>query len=102
MSLRKQFLKSDDTCKVTFRLPKRQAGSVGSVFLVGDFNDWDGRATPMNHLKSGDFTVTLPLKSGRDYQFRYLLDGATWENDGEADQYVRSPISPEDNSVVKL
>jgi 1,4-alpha-glucan branching enzyme len=100
MSLQKRFLKSRPVCKVTFKLPKQVAGEAGAVALAGEFNGWDTAATPMKKLKSGDFTVTLDLETGREYQFRYLIDGDRWENDEAADGYVTSPYPGVDNSVV--
>ena len=44
--------------------------------------------------------TTLELKPGREYQFRYLIDGRQWENDWHADKYVQSPIGDSENSVV--
>jgi 1,4-alpha-glucan branching enzyme len=100
MSLQKRFLKSKPVCKVTFKLPKQVAGEAGAVCLVGEFNGWDTAATPMKKLKSGDFTVTLDLETGREYQFRYLIDGDRWQNDEAADRYVPSAYPGVDNSVV--
>lgn len=100
MSLKKQFLKSKPVCKVTFRLTKEQAQSAEAVYLVGDFNEWSEDATPMKKLKNGDFTLGLDLESGKDYQFRYFLDGETWENDWDADDYVPSSVGDVDNSLV--
>jgi 1,4-alpha-glucan branching enzyme len=100
MGLQKQFLKSKPVCKVTFRLPKQVAGGAGAVHLVGEFNGWDTAATPMRKLKSGDFTVTLDLETGGEYQFRYLIDGDRWENDEAADRYMPSPYPGVDNSVA--
>ena len=37
--LKKQFLKTKEVCKVTFSLPEAVQGET--VFLVGDFNNWD-------------------------------------------------------------
>ena len=37
--LKKQFLKTKDLVKVTFSLPEAVQGET--VFLVGDFNNWD-------------------------------------------------------------
>jgi 1,4-alpha-glucan branching enzyme len=102
MSIKKRFLKSRPECKVTFRLPKKAAGQAGIVHLVGDFNNWEVHATPMNKLKSGVFSTTLDLKVGREYQFRYLIDEIDWENDGEADKYVPSSFPGAENSVVVL
>ena len=43
--------------------------------------------------------ATLDLDAGREYQFRYLINGKDWHNDWEADKYVANPFSG-DNSVV--
>jgi 1,4-alpha-glucan branching enzyme len=100
MSLTKRCLKTRPVTKVTFRLPAAASNNARQVHIVGDFNDWDHRATPMEKLKSGDFKVTLDLESGREYQFRYLIDGEIWENDWDADRYQPSGISTAENSVV--
>ena len=54
----------------------------------------------MKKLKNGNYAVTLELKPGREYQFRYLIDESKWENDWNADKYVKSPYGDSDNSVV--
>ncbi|MBN2298235.1 MAG: isoamylase early set domain-containing protein [Deltaproteobacteria bacterium] len=100
MSIKKQYLKSKPVCKVTFTLNKHMTGSAGRVFLVGEFNDWDTQALPMKPVKDGVFNLTVNLEKGHEYQFRYLLDGDTWENDDCADKYVRTPFGDSDNSVV--
>jgi 1,4-alpha-glucan branching enzyme len=100
MSLKKQFLKSKPVCKVTFRLTKEQVKGADTVYIVGDFNEWNETATPMKKLKNGDFSLGLDLASGKDYQFRYLLNNETWENDWDADDYIPSSVGDTDNSVV--
>ena len=102
MSLKKQYLKTRDRCKVTFRLPKAAAGNASVVHVVGDFNNWSTVETPMTQLKSGEFKVIVELAPGREYQFRYLLDQTAWENDWAADRYVKSEFGNCDNSVVVL
>ena len=97
MMLKKQYLKSKPLCKVTFYTPSAIAAE--SVYLVGDFNNWDEEATPMELMKDGRFRVTLSLETGKEYQFRYLVDKTEWHNDWEADKYVPNPFSG-DNSVV--
>jgi 1,4-alpha-glucan branching enzyme len=99
MSLKKQYLKSKPVCKVTFTLPKEAAGAAKSAHVVGDFNNWNARANGMKKLKDGTLTATITLKRGKEYQFRYLLDGAIWENDWSADKYVQNRFGS-DNSVV--
>jgi 1,4-alpha-glucan branching enzyme len=96
--LKKRFLKSGKV-KVEFTVPDAIAANAESVYLVGDFNNWDESATPMTRYKNGKFKVTLDLEPNREYQFRYLVNGSQWHNDWDADRYVANPFSG-DNSVV--
>ena len=102
MSLVKKHLKSKPLCKVTFRLAPELANGAGQVALVGDFNDWNPATLPLEKLKSGEFKVTVDLEAGREYQFRYLLDGKVWQNDDGADRYVPSGFAGTENSVVEV
>src|SRR5215471_11587139 len=48
------------------------------VALVGDFNDWDARLTPMRADRDGRlWTVTVPLTPGR-HRYAFLVNGARW------------------------
>lgn len=99
MSFKKQFLKTKPVCKVSFRLDAAEASGATKVQLLGDFNNWDKSAEPMTALKSNDFTATLELETGKEYQFRYLIDGATWKNDSQADSYTSNSFG-EENGVI--
>ncbi len=99
-SLKKTYLKSRNACKVTFRLAWEAAYDAKQVCIVGEFNDWNPTATRMKKLKSGEFSVTLELEPGREYQYRYLIDNTRWENDWGADRYEVSPFGDCENSVV--
>ncbi len=99
MSFKKQFLKSKPVCKVSFRLDAAEASGAKKVQLLGDFNNWDKSAEPMTALKSNDFTATLELEAGKEFQFRYLIDGTEWKNDSQADSYVANSFG-EENSVI--
>ena len=100
--LKKQYLKTRSTCKVTFRISKDAAGSARNIYLVGEFNDWDAQATPMTPLKNGEFTTLLELDTSQsEYQFRYLYDGNHWENAWEADGYALNGVDGE-NSIVRV
>lgn len=101
MSFKKQYFKTKPFCKVTFTVPKQLAAFAKTVHLVGDFNDWNKSITPMKRLKNGSFTATLYLTPDCEYEFRYLLDGVTWENDPQADKYV-SNVYGSDNSLVAV
>ncbi|WP_128545822.1 isoamylase early set domain-containing protein [Larkinella soli] len=103
MALAKQYLKSKPTiCKVTFSLPADTVNGASSVALVGEFNGWNAEAAPLKKQKDGSYKTTLELPVGQEFQFRYLIDGDKWINDQEADKFVTSGVSSEDNSVVVL
>lgn len=76
------------------------AVDANGVHIVGDFNNLNIYANPMQRIKNGGYTVVLELELGREYQFRYLIDEHRWENDWNADKYVKSPYGDTDNSVV--
>jgi 1,4-alpha-glucan branching enzyme len=100
--LKKRYVKSRKIAKVTFELPAAELPEgikAESVYLVGEFNDWDSTATLMPRAKGGTFRVTLELEPGREYQFRYLVNGEHWHNDWQADAYVPGGLG-EDNCVV--
>ena len=103
MSLSKKFLKSKPVCKVTFTLPGEIANGAKKVGLIGEFNDWNiKKPIAMKALKNGSFKATVDLETGKSYQFRYLVDGSTWQNDDQADAYVPTGVSDEENSVVEV
>jgi 1,4-alpha-glucan branching enzyme len=102
MAVAKQFLKSKPVCKVTFALPAEAVNGAKKVFVAGEFNNWDTAAQELKKQKDGSFKATVELPVGNEYQYRYVLDGTTWENDWEADKYVASGVSGEENSVVVL
>jgi 1,4-alpha-glucan branching enzyme len=98
--IKKQYLKSDKSCSVTFRLPKESAPDAQVVTIVGDFNNWNVKETLMNKLKSGDFKLILKLPCAREYRFRYLIDSNRWENDWCADKYVPNAFGCDDSVVI--
>lgn len=102
MSLKKQFSKSKNVCKVTFSVDAELIAGAKEVALLGEFNAWDPSEDTMRKLKDGSFSKTIELEVGREYQFRYLVDGKTWINDKEADKYIASGVAAEENSVVSL
>jgi 1,4-alpha-glucan branching enzyme len=85
---------------VTFELPASTWAE--RVNLVGEFNDWDTRATPLARDRvDAAWKTTMELEAGRRYRFRYLIDGREWLNDWHADGYVANPYGSDD-SVVDL
>jgi len=84
---------------VTFEMPA--SVWADSIHLVGDFNNWDTRSMPLKQRHSdGVWEITLTLEAGHEYQFRYLVNGADWQNDWQADRYTPNPYNSE-NSVIR-
>lgn len=102
MSIKKQYYKTKPYVKVTLTLPKEAAPEAKKVTVAGDFNGWNKTSDEMTQLKNGSFKYTTQLEQGKEYQFRYLIDGNTWENDWEADKYVGGGASYDENSVIDL
>lgn len=99
--LKKQYLKNKPTCKVTFSLPKEAVNGAKEVRILGEFNNWTWeQGVPMKANKA-EYKASVELNAGRQYQFRYLVDGSTWVNDWAADAYLATPYGVE-NSVVAL
>ena len=94
----KEYTKTGRSCRVTFELPAEV--QANEVFLVGEFNDWDRGATSLKRRKDGSFGTTISLKQGREYRFRYLIDGDRWENDHAADRYLPNSHGTDDSVVV--
>jgi len=101
MSLKKQFYEKKPVCKVTFKLTEDIVNSARKVNLAGDFNNWDTNSIPMKKLKGGEYFVSLDLPKGKEYQFKYLIDGSSWLNEKEADKHVPNEFQTE-NSVLIL
>jgi hypothetical protein len=69
---------------VAFSLDAPQATRVS---LVGDFNNWDPRATPLAKSSAGRWETVVPLRPGR-YQFTFVVDGSRWVRDPALPQAV--------------
>jgi predicted flap endonuclease-1-like 5' DNA nuclease len=98
--LKKQYLKSKPVCKVTFSLPAVAAEGAKEVKVLGDFNNWSWENGIPMKAKKDEYQAVAELEAGRNYEFRYLIDKAQWENDHQADGYVPSGINGIENSVV--
>jgi hypothetical protein len=54
-----------------------------TVTLVGDFNNWDARATPLRPASDSVWSVVVPLRPGR-YRYTFVVDGTRWSRDPAA------------------
>lgn len=92
--LKKKYLKTKGEYEVTFEFNR---DGVEKVALVCENNDWQPVA--MKKGKSGAFTTKVRFPAGGQYQFRYLLDEQSWENDEAADGYTPN-LFGSDNSLL--
>lgn len=97
--IKKTYTKTGSSCRVTFTVPPEM--DAETVYLCGDFNQWNRTSHPLKHRKDNSFSLTLSLKPGQRYCFRYLLDGERWENDATADAQTPNPFGSM-NSVVEV
>jgi 1,4-alpha-glucan branching enzyme len=95
--MKKNYTKTGRSCKVTFELPANV--NAEKVSLCGEFNEWDPEKNPLKKSKDGSFSITISLKPGRSYRYRYLVDGERWENDWSADEYLPNEFGSDDSVV---
>ncbi|TBN02373.1 glycoside hydrolase [Hyunsoonleella flava] len=98
MAIKKQYLKSKPICKVTFSIDAEDAKKVA---VVGSFNDWNAKKSPLKKLKSGTFKGTVDLEKDNSYEFKYIVDGE-YVNDAAADAYAWNDFAGAENSVVTV
>ena len=82
--IKKTKIKNNKT-KVTFVLPGDHG--YGTVFLVGDFNDWQPLSHRFAKRSNNTYSVVVIVETGMEYEFRYLADNGAWINDEGADGY---------------
>lgn len=102
MAILKKYLKAKPVCNVTFSIDAKVGKKYKSASVVGDFNNWEQKKNEMKQLKTGKFKATIQLPCDHEYQFRYILDGTTWENDNAADKYVVTSFGDSDNCVINI
>ncbi len=97
--IEKHYVRRSDrqTVQVRFSLP--DSVWADTIYLVGDFNDWNRTEVPLRRARQGEWFITVELDIGHAYQFRYLCDNHHWMNDSHADAYVPNPHGS-DNFVV--
>jgi 1,4-alpha-glucan branching enzyme len=98
MAIKKQFLKTKPVCKVTFKVP----AEAEQLAVVGDFNNWDASANPLKKLKTGGFSGTINVESGKSYEFKYVADTTNYFNDEQADSYQFNEYAGSENGILNL
>lgn len=76
------------------------AESASRVTIVGDFNDWDAEASPLQRMGKGVWTITIPLAPGR-YQYTFVVDGESWVTDPGAPRTLEDDFG-QPNSIITV
>jgi 1,4-alpha-glucan branching enzyme len=79
--------KNPKLMKTEFNLSALQAKSV---FVAGNFNQWNLSAHPLKRDKKGVWKISLALGPGQ-YEYRFLVDGE-WQNDPNCSSLVENPF----------
>jgi 1,4-alpha-glucan branching enzyme len=98
--IERKYSKDKSKCHITFCLPREFAPEARCVAVAGSFNGWDPYSHLLNKLDSGDFSLTVEVKAGKEHEFRFIIDEIRWENAPNADRYVWSEFGNCDNSVI--
>ena len=78
---------------------KVYAPEAQEVFLVGDFNDWNGADYRMRRFKDGTWKKKVKLKPGQ-YEYRFVVDGDWWTDPDNPDRRLNTFGS--ENSVITI
>lgn len=83
---------------VQFVLDAREVAGASTVSVVGDFNNWDVRATPMT-LDRGAWSVSLPTTQGR-HVYAFVIDGERWIADPRAPKATDSDFGRPGSVII--
>ena len=93
-------LKGEDSVRFDLRLPGSGRNAALDVALVGDFNGWDERATPMLRRKGdGTWSAEVALAPGR-HVYAFVVNGKSWLVDPLAPQVPDAGYGPANAVMV--
>ena len=81
--------------EITFSL--EDAGAQ-SVFVLGDFNDWDETSLPLKKNKKGTWERKIKLEPGR-YEYKFMVDG-NWRIDINNSQLSQNNFGTTNNVLT--
>ena len=90
------FKKMKELQQVTFSF---NAPTARSVFVVGDFNNWNINGNAKLDKKNGVWSKEFPLETGT-YQYRFVIDGQ-WLEDPTNPRTIKNPFG-ERNSLLEI
>lgn len=68
--------------RVTFTMPA--IDRCECLYLVGWFDEWDESVYRMERTPEGNWSLTLELEAGCEYQYRFRTPDGRWLNDPAA------------------
>lgn len=77
------------------------ATNAGRVALVGDFNNWDVAATPMQRAGPNAWWVVVQLRPGR-YRYSFVINGTRWMMDPGAPRAADNDFGPRSSVITIL
>ena len=95
---------SEKKTKVTQKMMKTEfslsAPQAQSVFVAGDFNQWNPSSHPLKMDAQGVWRILLILNPGQ-YEYRFLVDGE-WQNHPSCIPSVENPFGTSNSlKIVK-
>ncbi len=90
-------LAGSDTVRFDLKLP----ATARAVAIVGDFNDWDARATPMLRRNGpNSWSAQVTLQPGR-HVYAFVVDGTRWLVDPLAPQVTDTGFGRSNAVIVE-
>lgn len=96
--LKRETTKKGEEIKVTFVVPDDP--EKPRISVVGDFNGWDPEANKLVRRSNNTRSVSVLLKAGKEYAFRYRTADGQWFNDEAADDYMENEHGTQ-NSIIR-
>ena len=76
------------------------APHASSVALVGDFNNWDPKATPLRAASTGGvWSVEVPIQPGR-HLYAFVVDGTLWRPDPAAPKATGEDFGEPNSALI--
>jgi hypothetical protein len=76
------------------------APHASSVALVGDFNNWDPKATPLRAASTGGvWSVEVPIQPGR-HLYAFVVDGTVWRPDPAAPKATGEDFGEPNSALI--
>ncbi|MFH1217189.1 MAG: glycogen-binding domain-containing protein [Pseudomonadota bacterium] len=76
-----------------------EAPDASTVFLAGNFNEWNPTEHAMRKFKGGKFVKKLKLNPGK-YEYQFIVDGQWWTDPVNPNREINSFGS--ENSIIEV